>query len=287
MTRVRGFTQEDAHLFVTEDQLQDELTGCIELVKIIFAAMGMDDYRVRVGLRDPNSDKYIGDPDNWDKAETACRVAAESLGKPFEAEEGEAAFYGPKIDFVVRDCIGRQWQLGTVQVDYNLPVRFGLEYIGADNQTHRPIMIHRAPFGSMERFIGVLIEHFGGAFPLWLAPEQVRLLTVSEKSEDYAREVEKKLREADIRVVADYRSEKLGAKIRDAQLELIPYMLVVGPRDAENGTVSVRDRIEGDVGALSIDEAIAKFQKEVADRVVRQVAKATADLGTGGTSNEY
>jgi threonyl-tRNA synthetase len=189
MTRVRGFTQDDAHLFVTPEQVAAELAGCIELVKIVFSAVGMSDYRVRVGLRDPDSDKYIGSAENWARAEAACLAAAEQLGKPFAVEKGEAAFYGPKIDFVVRDCIGRPWQLGTVQVDYNLPERFQLEYIGADNKPHRPVMIHRAPFGSMERFIGVLIEHFAGAFPLWLAPEQARVLTVSDKSEAYGRQV--------------------------------------------------------------------------------------------------
>lgn len=287
MTRVRGFTQDDAHLFVTEEQLGEELEKCIELVKIIFAAMGMDDYRVRVGLRDPNSDKYIGSAENWAKAEAACREAAEKLGKPFVAEEGEAAFYGPKIDFVVRDCIGRQWQLGTVQVDYNLPERFDIEYIGADNKPHRPIMIHRAPFGSMERFIGVLIEHFSGAFPMWLAPEQVRVLPVSEKSNGYADEVLEKMKDAGLRVAGDLRSEKLGAKIRLAQEEKIPYMLVVGPRDAESGTVSIRDRVDGDKGAVSIDEAIAMFQKEIDEKTVRQSFKNEANLSDDSTRNEY
>ncbi|MEL7498931.1 MAG: threonine--tRNA ligase [Planctomycetota bacterium] len=270
LTRVRGFTQDDAHLFVTQEQLGEELNGCIELVKIVFAAMDMTDYSVRVGLRDPDSTKYVGDPENWDLAEQACREAANTLGKPFKEEPGEAAFYGPKIDFVVSDCIGRKWQLGTVQVDYNLPERFGLEYIGADNTSHRPIMIHRAPFGSMERFIGVLIEHFAGCFPLWLAPEQARILTVSDKSEDYGRAVEEQMRDAGLRVKGDFRSEKLGAKIRDGQLDMIPYMLIVGPRDAENGTVSVRDRIDGDLGAIPLAEAIAKFQTEVAEKTVRK-----------------
>jgi len=271
LTRVRGFTQDDAHLFVTQEQLAEELIGCIELVKIIFGAMGMEDYSVRVGLRDPDSSKYVGDPNNWDLAEKACREAAETLGKPFSEDPGEAAFYGPKIDFVVKDCLGRKWQLGTVQVDYNLPERFGLEYVGADNATHRPIMIHRAPFGSMERFIGVLIEHFGGAFPLWLASEQARILTVSDKSEEYGRSVEKQMREAGLRVKGDYRSEKLGSKIRDGQLEMIPYMLIVGPRDAENGTVSVRDGIANeDLGAMPLAEAIAKFQTEVTEKTVRR-----------------
>jgi threonyl-tRNA synthetase len=254
-----------------QEQLNEELIGCIELVKVIFDAMGMEDYSVRVGLRDPDSTKYVGDPENWDLAEQACREAAETLGKPFSQDPGEAAFYGPKIDFVVKDCLGRKWQLGTVQVDYNLPERFGLEYIGADNKAHRPIMIHRAPFGSMERFIGVLIEHFAGSFPLWLAPEQARILTVSDKSEDYGRNVEKQMRAAGLRVKGDYRSEKLGSKIRDGQLEMVPYMLVVGPGEAENGTVSVRDRMNGkNLGEMPLAEAISKFQTEVAEKTVRQ-----------------
>ncbi len=285
LTRVRGFTQDDAHLFVTQDQLADELAGCLELVKIVFGAMGLDDYSVRVGLRDPDSSKYIGDPKNWDLAEQACIAAAETLGKPFLKEPGEAAFYGPKIDFVVRDCIGRKWQLGTVQVDYNLPERFELEYIGADNQAHRPIMIHRAPFGSMERFIGVLIEHFAGSFPLWLAPEQARILTVSDKSEAYGREVLDKMKAAGLRVQGDFRSEKLGSKIRDGQLERIPYMLIVGPRDQENGTVSIRDRAEGDLGALPIDDAIARFIKEIKEKQVRQTFQNSLDLGESDESN--
>ena len=270
LTRVRGFTQDDAHLFVTQDQLADELIGCIDLVKIIFGAMGMEDYSVRVGLRDPDDSKYVGDAKNWDMAEQACRDAAATLGKPFTEDPGEAAFYGPKIDFVVRDCIGRKWQLGTVQVDYNLPERFGLEYVGSDNKAHRPIMIHRAPFGSMERFIGVLIEHFAGAFPMWLAPEQARILTVSEKSTEYAKSVQAKLRENGFRVEGDYRGEKLGAKIRDARHELIPYMLVIGPRDAEAGTISVRCRVEGEIGALSLEDTIKRFQTDVDEMIVRQ-----------------
>lgn len=266
LTRVRGFTQDDAHLFVTQEQVAGELAGCLELVKIVFGVMGMEDYRIRVGLRDPASDKYVGKAENWSLAEDACRQAASSLGVPFTEEVGEAAFYGPKIDFVVRDCIGRSWQLGTVQVDYNLPERFGLEYIGADNRPHRPVMIHRAPFGSMERFIGVLIEHFAGAFPLWLSPEQCRILTVSEKSEEYGRQVEKQLLDSGLRVTGDYRSEKLGAKIRDAQLQMVPCMLVVGPRDAEAGTVSVRRRGDGDLGAMPVRELVQKLVSEVADK---------------------
>ena len=288
LTRVRGFTQDDAHLFVTPEQLDEELIGCIELVKIIFDAMGMEDYSVRVGLRDPDSDKYVGDPANWDLAEEACRNAAKSLGKPFTEDPGEAAFYGPKIDFVVRDCIGRKWQLGTVQVDYNLPERFGLEYIGQDNKPHRPVMIHRAPFGSMERFIGVLIEHFAGSFPLWLAPEQIRILTVSEKSEEYGHKVLNQMKAAGLRVQGDFRSEKLGAKIRDGQLEMIPYMLIVGPRDAENGTVSVRDRIDGDLGAIPLAQAIDKFTDEVKEKLVRKTYKNSASFGgDSDIANEY
>jgi threonyl-tRNA synthetase len=289
MTRVRGFTQDDAHLFVTEDQVAAELNGCLDLVKIVFSAMGIEDYRVRVGLRDPDSDKYVGSPENWAKAEAACRAAAETLGKPYAAEIGEAAFYGPKIDFVVRDCIGRQWQLGTVQVDYNLPERFQLEYIGPDNKPHRPIMIHRAPFGSMERFIGVLIEHFGGAFPLWLCPEQVRVLTVSDKSEVYGRQVLREVLAAGLRGVGDFRSEKLGAKVREAQLELVPYMFVVGPRDAEQGTVSVRDRIDGDLGAIPIAAAIGRLADEVREKRVRQKFQmaASAAAEATGLGNEY
>ncbi|NOY28591.1 MAG: threonine--tRNA ligase, partial [Planctomycetes bacterium] len=273
MTRVRGFTQDDAHLFVTEDQLGDEIAGCLDLVKIVLGTLGMENYRVRVGLRDPESDKYVGEAAQWDRAEAACQQAAEAMGVEFTVEQGEAAFYGPKIDFVVRDVIGRSWQLGTVQVDYQLPERFDLEYTGADNKQHRPVMVHRAPFGSMERFVGMLIEHFSGAFPLWLAPEQVRLLTVSEKSEAYGREVEQKLLDVGFRVTGDYRGQKLGAKIREAQLALIPYMLVVGEKDAQNGTVTVRDRIEGDLGAMPLKGAIAKLQAEIEAKSVRKPAE--------------
>lgn len=288
MTRVRGFTQDDAHLFVTQDQLAAELAGCLELVKIVFEAVGMEDFSVRVGLRDPDSSKYVGDPKNWDLAEQACREAAATLGKDFSEDPGEAAFYGPKIDFVVRDCIGRKWQTGTVQVDYNLPERFGLEYVGADNKPHRPIMIHRAPFGSMERFIGLLIEHFAGAFPMWLAPEQLRILTVSDKSEDYGRSVEKQMKAAGLRVKGDYRSEKLGAKIRDGQLAKIPYMLIVGPKDAEAGTVSIRDYHDQDAKVvLPTAEAIAKFTGEVEQKIVKQTFNNSVSFGDDDASNEY
>ncbi len=273
MTRVRGFTQDDAHIFCTEEQIADEFRGCLEMTKLVLSTVGLDDYRVRLGFRDPDSDKYVGSAENWDRAEAALESVCREMNLPnLEIERGEAAFYGPKADFVVADCIGREWQLGTVQLDYNLPSaeRFDLEYIGADNTTHRPVMIHRAPFGSLERFTGMLIEHFAAAFPLWLAPEQVRVLVVSQKFEEYARDVEQKLAEAGLRVSGDYRPEKIGAKIRDAQLELVPYMLVVGGREAENKTVSVRDRREGDLGAMTLDEVLGKLRDEIADKTVRQ-----------------
>lgn len=262
MMRVRGMTQDDAHLFCTEDQVAEELQGCLELVKIVFNTLGMNDYRVRVGLRDPDSDKYVGEPEQWDKAEAACITAAKSLDVPFSSEAGEGAFYGPKIDFVVKDVIGREWQLGTVQVDYQLPNRFDLSYTGADNQPHRPVMIHRAPFGSMERFIGVLIEHFNGAFPLWLSPQQMRVLPISDKFTDYAQQVTDKLKAAGFRVAIDANNERLNAKIKLAQEAKVPYMLVVGGKDQDAGTVSVRHRSEGDKGAVPVDEFIEMAVKE-------------------------
>ena len=285
MTRVRGFTQDDAHIFCTEEQVADEFRGCLEMTRTVLASLGMTNYRVRLGFRDPDGAKYVGGAEVWDRAEAALKAVCESMDLPaMSIEPGEAAFYGPKADFVVTDCIGREWQLGTVQLDYNLPSeeRFGLEYTGPDNKPHRPVMIHRAPLGSMERFVGVLIEHFAGAFPLWLAPEQARVLTVSEKSEAYGREVEAKLKAAGLRVAGDYRGQKLGAKIREGQLDLIPYLLVVGEKDAEGGTVAVRDRIDGDLGAMPVAEAIAKFQAETAARTVRQVAEATAPAASSG-----
>jgi len=267
MLRVRCFTQDDAHLFCTPEQVGPEVLGCLELVKTIFATLGMQDYRVRVGLRDPDSAKYVGNPENWDRAEASCREAARTLGVPFTEEPGEAAFYGPKIDFVVKDVIGREWQLGTVQVDYNLPERFDLSYIGADNKPHRPVMIHRAPFGSMERFVGFLIEHFAGAFPTWLSPEQVRVLPVSEKTEAYAKRVLAALVEARVRATADLANERLQAKIRHAAEEKVPYLLVVGPRDEEAGTGSVRARgVQHDLGAMGLGEFVATIQSEIAGR---------------------
>jgi threonyl-tRNA synthetase len=267
LTRVRGMTQDDAHIFCTEQQLAAELLGCLELVKVIFRTLGMADYRVRVALRDPDSDKYVGDPGDWDKAENACREAAASLGVPFAEEAGEAAFYGPKIDFIVRDVIDRTWQLGTVQVDYNLPQRFDLTYIGADNEPHRPVMIHRAPFGSMERFIGVLIEHFAGAFPTWLAPEQVRVLTISEKSGVYGKRVLAALRDAGVRAALDDSSDRIQAKIRVAADRKIPYLAVVGPQDEKRHEVSVRARgVRRNLGALPLEVFVQALTGEISSR---------------------
>lgn len=269
MTRVRGFTQDDAHLFITAEQIESEIGSNVDLVLFILSTLGLSDYRVRIGLREPGSDKYVGSDEDWNRAEQALIDLVKGRGMTCSVEKGEAAFYGPKIDFVVRDCIGREWQLGTVQLDYNLPKRFDLEYIGADNRPHRPIMIHRAPFGSMERFIGILIEHFAGAFPTWLAPEQVRILPVSERFSDYGRKVEATLQAAGFRVHGDYRPEKIGYKIREAQLDKVPYMLVVGEKEQTAGTVAVRDRVEGDLGAIPVADFVARMEKEVKERRLR------------------
>lgn len=267
LTRVRGFTQDDAHLFCTEDQVPGEIQGCLSLVKIIFATLGMKDYRVRVGLRDPDSNKYTGAKENWDKAEEACRAAARSLGVAFSEEPGEAAFYGPKIDFVVKDVIGREWQLGTVQVDYNMAVRFDLSYIGPDNKPHRPVVIHRAPFGSMERFCGVLIEHFAGAFPTWLSPEQCRVLPISEKSLEYAMSVERALRERGVRVSTDAGNDRIQGKIKVAAELKVPYLAIVGPRDAEQGAVSLRIRgQEKDAGSMPMARFVDALAEEIAQK---------------------
>ncbi len=274
MTRVRGFTQDDAHLFCTEEQVAQEVLGCLSLVKTVLTTLGMSDYRVRVGLRDPDSNKYTGNAENWDKAENACRAAAKTLGVPFTEEPGEAAFYGPKIDFVIKDVIGREWQLGTVQVDYNLPIRFDLSYIGPDNAAHRPVMIHRAPFGSMERFCGVLIEHFAGDFPAWLAPEQVRLVPISEKTLDHARGLLARLRAEGFRATIDEHSDKLGAKIRRAEIDKVPYALVIGQKEAEANSVSVRSRAKGDEGVMTADAYLAKLKHEVATRALPEKKKA-------------
>ena len=264
MTRVRGFTQDDAHLFIREDQLQDEIQGCLGLVKLVFSILGMEDYRVRVSLRDPDSDKYVGSPDAWDKAESALRQAVKSLGVDYEEELGEAAFYGPKIDFVVKDVIGREWQLGTVQVDYNLPKRFDLTYVGSDNKDHRPVMIHRAPFGSMERFCGVLIEHFAGNFPTWLAPEQVRILPMNDDLIEQADQHLVALKNLGYRASIDSLSGKLGAKIRKAETDKIPHMLILGKREAEQGKISVRSRANPSLdGPKTIEEFIEKLTLEI------------------------
>ena len=266
MTRVRGFTQDDAHLFCTPEQVAAELVGCLSLVKTVLTTLGMINYRVRVGLRDPDDSKFTGDPAKWDMAEEACRAAAATLGVPFTEEAGEAAFYGPKIDFVVKDVIGRDWQLGTVQVDYVLPERFDLSYVGSDNSPHRPVMIHRAPFGSLERFTGLLIEHFEGKFPTWLSPEQVRVLPISEKFLEAAEAVTTQLAEAGVRVSLDSSSDKVGAKIRNARMERIPYMLVLGAKEVEEGTVSVRHRDKEDLGAKPLNEFIAEITAEIRER---------------------
>ena len=289
MLRVRGLTQDDAHIFCTADQVEGEFRATLELTKFVLESVGLTDYRVQLSLRDPDSDKYVGSPENWQRAEDALRKVLTESGLEFEMRLGEAAFYGPKADFVVRDCIGREWQLGTVQLDYNLPERFQLEYVGADNRPHCPVMIHRAPFGSMERFVGMLIEHFAGAFPLWLAPEQVRVLPLSEKSNDYATTVQKRLADAGFRVTTDFRGSKVQAKIRDAQLELIPYMAVVGPREAEAEAVALRDRIRGDLGAMPLDEALQQLGDEVRQMTIRQIvtSKFAALEEETGDQNEY
>jgi threonyl-tRNA synthetase len=276
MTRVRGFTQDDAHIFCAPEQVELEVEGCIDFTLKVLESLAFDNFRVRLGFRDPKSDKYVGPPARWDEAEAAIQRVARRMNLPgCEPEPGEAAFYGPKIDFVVNDSLGREWQLGTVQLDYNLPSkeRFDLEYIGADNAKHQPVMIHRAPLGSMERFVGVLIEHFAGAFPLWLAPEQVRVIPVSEKSEAYAKQVQARLEAAGLRTGVDLAAEKLGAKIRTAQLELIPMMVVCGPRDEAAGTVSLRDRLDGDLGAMSLEAAVEQLRDENTRRAVRHKPK--------------
>ncbi len=263
MTRVRGFTQDDAHLFCTEDQIGQEISGCLALVKKIFTTLGMHDYRVRVGLRDPESTKYAGTPALWQKAEDALRSAVKTLGVAYCEEIGEAAFYGPKIDFVVRDAIGREWQLGTIQLDYVLPERFKLSYTGPDNEAHRPVMIHRAPFGSMERFVGLLIEHFAGNFPAWLAPEQVRLLPISDAQLPYAHEVLKLLKHKGLRAHLDAQNEKLGAKIRRAELQKVPYVLVLGEKEASSRSVALRSRINPSAeGVRGLEEVVAFLEKE-------------------------
>ncbi len=275
MTRVRGFTQDDAHLFCTEEQIGQEIKGCLDLVKLVFNTLGMSDYRVRIGLRDSDSTKYVGDSEKWDMAEEALREAAQTLDVDFIEEPGEAAFYGPKIDFVVKDVIGREWQLGTVQVDYNLPERFDLTYIGADNEKHRPVMIHRAPFGSMERFCGVLIEHFAGNFPIWLAPEQVRILPMNDELVPQAREIEKLLKAAKVRVTVDDIADKLGAKIRKCHVDKVPTFLVLGRQEAEQGLVKVNSRTNASLEGLKTPaEFMGELLQKIADKSLPEPKEA-------------
>ncbi|PSK82405.1 threonine--tRNA ligase [Prolixibacter denitrificans] len=268
LTRVRGFTQDDAHIFCRPDQLKEEFLKVIDIIFIIFKALDFKDYTAQISLRDPkNKEKYIGSDENWEKAERAIIEACDEKGLNTVTELGEAAFYGPKLDFMIKDALGRSWQLGTIQVDYNLPERFELEYIGADDKRHRPVMIHRAPFGSMERFVAVLIEHTAGKFPLWLTPEQVVILPISEKYNDYAQKVSESLNNSDIRAIIDERNEKIGRKIRDNELKRIPYLLIVGEKEMEENTVSVRRQGEGDKGTMQLDEFADFVNKEVREQL--------------------
>jgi len=263
MTRVRGFTQDDAHLFCREDQIEDELLGCLSLVKIIFSTLGMESYRVRVGLRDPDSSKYVGLENLWDAAENACRNAAKSLDVEFSEEPGEAAFYGPKIDFVVKDVLGREWQLGTVQVDYNLPERFDLQYAGSDGKMHRPVMIHRAPFGSMERFCGVLIEHFAGKFPTWLSPTQVAIATISEKHSGYGEMIAERLHVLGIRVDTDFSDATIGKKIKNLRKLKPPYTLIIGDEEVNNSQVSIRGLNNAQRNGIPLEQFISEIIEEI------------------------
>lgn len=264
LTRVRGFTQDDAHIFCMPNQLDEEFKKVIDLVLYVFSSLGFDDFTAQVSLRDPKKpEKYIGSDENWDLAEQAILNAAKEKELNYVVEYGEAAFYGPKLDFMVKDALGRKWQLGTIQVDYNLPERFELTYKGSDNELHRPVMIHRAPFGSLERFVAILLEHTGGNFPLWLTPEQVIILSVSEKYEKYAEKVSNQLKNNEIRALIDNRNETIGKKIRDAQLSKFPYMLIVGEKEASENTVSVRNRVDGDTGSLTLETFVEKIQAEI------------------------
>jgi threonyl-tRNA synthetase len=266
LTRVRGFTQDDAHLFCTPEQVEEEFRSTLDLVQFVFKSLEFRDVEVRLSLRDPASTKFAGDPKLWDLAEAQLAKVLTEMKLNFVVAKGEAAFYGPKVDFLVRDVLGRKWQLGTVQLDYVLPERFGLEYVGPDGQKHRPVMIHRAPFGSMERFTGILIEHFGGAFPLWLSPVQVTVLTISERFNDYANEAVEALKEAGLRVEADLGADKIGAKIRLASIQKVPYMLVIGEKEVEAKLVAVRARTGTDLGQMPLREFIERSQQEVALR---------------------
>jgi len=266
LTRVRGFTQDDAHIFCTKEQVKDEFKDVIDLTLMVLKKLGFEHYTAQISVRDPNTpEKYIGDPANWERAEQEIKEAADEKGLVTTVVEGEAAFYGPKLDFMVQDALKRSWQLGTIQVDYNLPERFELEYIGSDNQRHRPVMIHRAPFGSFERFIGVLIEHLAGNFPLWLAPDQVAVLPISDKYIDYATEVTGFLKNRGFRSFADDRNEKIGKKIRDSELLKVPYMLVVGEKEAASRELSVRRHGVGDVGILDWETFATRLQNEVTE----------------------
>lgn len=261
LSRVRGFTQDDAHIFCTPDQVKSEFLNVLDLTTVVLAKMGFEEFTAQISLRDPSKpEKYIGSDENWKKAENAIIDATKEAGLKTITAIGEAAFYGPKLDFMIKDALGRSWQLGTIQVDYNLPERFKLEYVGADNQTHQPVMIHRAPFGSMERFIGILIENTAGKFPLWLTPEQYAILPISDRFNDYAKKVEQRLALHDIRGIIDDRSEKIGRKIRDTEMKKIPFMLVVGEQEAESGKISVRRQGEGDIGSMEIDAFISYFK---------------------------
>ena len=268
LTRVRSFTQDDAHIFCRPDQVKDEFLRVMDIISIVFRSMNFQNFEAQISLRDKvNREKYIGSDDNWEKAEQAIIEACEEKGLPAKIEYGEAAFYGPKLDFMVKDAIGRRWQLGTIQVDYNLPERFELEYMGSDNQKHRPVMIHRAPFGSMERFVAVLIEHTAGKFPLWLTPDQVAILPISEKFNEYAEQVKMYLKMHEIRAIVDDRNEKIGRKIRDNEMKRIPYMLIVGEKEAENGEVSVRRQGEGDKGTMKYEEFAKILNEEVQNMI--------------------
>ena len=272
LTRVRSFTQDDAHLFCRPDQLKEEFLKVMDIISIIFKALDFQNFEAQISLRDPeNREKYIGSDENWEKAEAAIVEACQEKGLNAKIEYGEAAFYGPKLDFMVKDALGRRWQLGTIQVDYNLPERFNLEYTGADNLKHQPVMIHRAPFGSMERFVAVLIEHTGGKFPLWLTPDQVVILPISERFNDYAHKVAQELEQSDIRVIVDDRNEKIGRKIRDNELKRIPYLLIVGEKEQENGEVSVRKQGEGDLGV----KKIANFASDLVQEVEQMINKSS------------
>lgn len=261
--RARGFTQDDAHLFVRPDQLVDEFIGVVDLMQTVLKRLGLTDFKARLGTKDPKSDKYVGHDDNWTLATNAIENACQKMGMEYYISEGDAAFYGPKLDLIIKDALGREWQMGTVQVDYNLPERFELEYIGEDSKPHRPVMIHRAPFGSLERMIGLLTEHYAGAFPLWLAPVQIALLPIADRHVDKAQELAEDLRAANFRVEVDDRRETLGKKIRDNQSQKIPYMLILGDRDIENGTVGVRSREAGDLGAMAFTEFVERVRSEV------------------------